>query len=329
MGDVAMCVPVVWSLAEKYPDLEIIFLSRENFEPMFAQCPKNVIFKGCDLKNNYKGIKGLNKLYNQIKALNIDYYADFHDVLRTKFLRIRAKLSGIKTKKIDKGRHHKKQLTKKGANNYPQLPSTFMRYHDVLKKLGFNFEINFKSIYNTPPALPPKITDICGQKQNQRWVGIAPFAAHKGKILPLEKTEKIIETLSTQNVKIFLFGAGQTEKQTLENWQTKYPNTISTAGKLGGLSNELMLIAHLDYMVSMDSANMHLASLVGTKTISIWGATHQKAGFLGYNQSTENAVETPLPCRPCSIYGNKECKISQKYKCLTDIDINQIIKKIL
>ena len=31
MGDVAMCVPVVWSLAQKYKELEIVFLSRKNF----------------------------------------------------------------------------------------------------------------------------------------------------------------------------------------------------------------------------------------------------------------------------------------------------------
>jgi ADP-heptose:LPS heptosyltransferase len=33
-------------------------------------------------------------------------------------------------------------------------------------------------------------------------------------------------------------------------------------------------------MISMDSANMHLASLYGVPVISIWGATHPFAGFL-------------------------------------------------
>ncbi|MBR3711594.1 MAG: hypothetical protein IKM98_00175, partial [Bacteroidales bacterium] len=34
-----------------------------------------------------------------------------------------------------------------------------------------------------------------------------------------------------------------------------------------------------------------------------------------------------LPCRPCSIYGNKECRLSEKYKCLNDIDIRTIVDK--
>ena len=32
-------------------------------------------------------------------------------------------------------------------------------------------------------------------------------------------------------------------------------------------------------MISMDSANMHLSALVGTKVISIWGPTHYYFGF--------------------------------------------------
>ena len=52
MGDVAMCVPVVWSLAQKYKDLEIVFLSRKNYEPIFSQLPENVKFWGIDLKKD-------------------------------------------------------------------------------------------------------------------------------------------------------------------------------------------------------------------------------------------------------------------------------------
>jgi hypothetical protein len=58
-----------------------------------------------DLKNDYKGIFGLNRLFKEIKNMKIDAYADFHDVLRTKYLRIRTFFAGIKTEKIDKGRN--------------------------------------------------------------------------------------------------------------------------------------------------------------------------------------------------------------------------------
>ena len=327
MGDVAMCVPVVWSLAKKYNDLEITFLSRKNFAPMFETCPGNVRFVGIDLKKDYKGIAGLNRLYKKIHSWKIDAYADFHDVLRTKYLRFRSLFGSIKSVKIDKGRAEKRRLVNKGAMKSEALTTTIERYKAVLKKLGFDFEIDFHSIL-ADTTLPTEVSAITGEK-NCRWIGIAPFAAHKGKILPLEKTEALIKSLTENGAKVFLFGAGDKEKAILENWQQKYSNTISTAGKLGGLSNELLLISNLDCMVSMESANMHLASLVGTRTVSIWGATHPAAGFLGYGQSLDDAMQIELPCRPCSIYGNKECRLKEKYKCLNGIDIQKVVEKIL
>ena len=327
MGDVAMCVPVVWSLAKKYNDLEIIFMSRKNFAPMFATCPGNVKYVGVDLKKDYKGIAGLNRLYREIRQMHVDAYADFHDVLRTKYLRFRSLFNPIKTQKIDKGRAAKRRLIKKGAINCAPLPTTIERYAAVLKKLGLDFEINFHSIFDNN-ALPAEVLAVTGEK-NSKWVGVAPFAAHKGKILPLEKTELLVKTLTEKGAKVFLFGAGDKEKAVLENWQGKYPLATSTAGKLGGLSNELRLIANLDCMVSMDSANMHLASLVGTRVVSVWGATHPAAGFLGYGQQDADIVQLQLPCRPCSIYGNKECRLVEKYKCLGEIDVEAVAGKIM
>ena len=86
-------------------------------------------------------------------------------------------------------------------------------------------------------------------------------------------------------------------------------------------------MSYIDVMVSMDSANMHLASLVGTTVVSVWGATHPYAGFMGWNQKEENAVQVTLPCRPCSIFGNKPCRRGD-YACLRQIEPSDIIQKI-
>jgi len=327
MGDVAMCVPVVWSLARSFPDLQIFFMTRKNFQPMFSHCPDNVHFVGVDLKNDYRGFEGLNRLFAEVKALNIDAYADFHNVIRTKYLRLRARYAGVKTVKIDKGRLEKKRLVKRGVYNCKSLKTTVQRYQDVLKKIGLQFEMSFKSVFDDAGVvLNDDIRKITGQK-TQRWVGVAPFAAHKGKILPISKTADVVKKLSAAGCKVFLFGAGEKEKAVLEAWQKS--DVISVAGKLGGLANELILISELDCMLSMDSANMHLASLVGTRAVSVWGATHPAAGFLGFNQSIDDVVQTDMSCRPCSIYGNKKCRLSDEYKCLTSLSADEIVRKML
>lgn len=152
-------------------------------------------------------------------------------------------------------------------------------------------------------------------------------AAHVGKIYPLSKQEQVISLLSERkNTKILLFGGGAKEIEVLAKWERQYPNVISTAGKLT-LNSELALMSHLDVMLSMDSANMHLASLVNIPVVSIWGATHPYAGFMGWKQLPDNAVQVDLPCRPCSIFGNKPCW-RKDYACLQGITPEMVVHRI-
>ena len=141
--------------------------------------------------------------------------------------------------------------------------------------------------------------------------------------------EKVVALLSQQkDTRIFLFGAGEHEAKILGAWRDKYEHVTSLADRRNGFPVELALISHLDVMVSMDSANMHLAALTHVPVVSIWGATHRYAGFMGYGVSTQLIVETDLPCRPCSVFGNKPCHRGD-YACLRNILPQTIVKRVL
>ena len=127
--------------------------------------------------------------------------------------------------------------------------------------------------------------------------------------------EEVVMLLSKQeHTKLFFFGNGPEEECIINQWCSKYDNTVSLIGK-SNFNGELRLISHLDAMICMDSANMHMASLVGTPAISIWGATSPLAGFLGWRQDKADCIELPLECRPCSIFGNKPCRYGD-YRCM-------------
>lgn len=327
IGDVAMTIPVIHSLAIQYPQHHITVLSKTNMAALFKQMPNNVSFKGIDPKRAHKGISGLNKLYKEFKKDNYDYIADFHDVLRSKYLRMLFYINGKKVAHINKGRKEKKALTRTTHKKNLQLPTSFERYAQVLKKLGLPINITFTSIFSEGKGNIESLLHLTGHKDQQKWIGIAPFATHDGKIYPLEKMKTVIQTLSLEpNVKIYLFGGGKKETEILSDWERQYQSTICIAGKLTW-DTELALISHLDVMLSMDSSNMHLASLVNTPVISIWGATHPHAGFMGWNQPLTNAIQLDLPCRPCSIFGNKPC-LRKDYACLQNITPEQIVNKL-
>ena len=320
LGDIAMTVPIVHDLAMQYPDLEITMLSREMARPLFDRMPHNVYFIAADLKGRHKGLFGLNKLLEDIHFTEFDYIADFHDVLRTKWLRFVCRMLGKKVAKIDKGRKGKKALTRQKNKVFKKQATSFGRYTKVLEQLGLPIKPQFVKL---------DYSAFCETQKgaSETWVGIAPFAKHPAKVYPLQKMEEVIKALSQrERTTVFLFGGGEEETRQIADLCAKYPN-VQAARSQHGLAGELALMGQLDVMLSMDSANMHLASLVDTRVVSIWGGTHPYAGFLGWNQKPDDCVQIDLPCRPCSVYGNKPC-LRGDYACLSGIASEQIIAKL-
>lgn len=327
LGDVAMTVPIIYSVACKYPHHEFYVLTRKGWSIMFGEVPSNVRFIEADLKDKHKGLKGINKLCQELKAEGFDFVADLHDVLRSKYIRLRLWLSGCKTAHIDKGRKGKKQLTRKNKKVFVQQKTSFERYMGVFEKLGLSAENNFTSVFSQNNATVEELNNQWGEKGTDKWIGIAAFAKHKGKIYPKEKMEEVISRLSDiEGVRLFFFGGGKDEEEITKDWESRYKHTTSVVGKVNMMS-ELALISKLDVMISMDSANMHLASLVATPVVSIWGATHTFAGFLGWGQKKDRCVEVDLYCRPCSVFGDKNCHRGD-YACMNRIDINEILSKV-
>ncbi|MCG2793732.1 MAG: glycosyltransferase family 9 protein [Weeksellaceae bacterium] len=309
-GDVAMTVPVCIEFLEQNPDVEIIFISREHFRDVFDGHPR-LMFKGISF-DDYKGVFGIRKLTRQlIRDFKPDYVADLHDVIRTKMVTSIFKRHRYKVYKIDKGKAEKEVLTDIWNLQKRPLKRTVERYADVFRKMGFPLELSYQ--YRS-------------RSQNKQGIGFAPFAQHKGKMMPLEKSFELARILA-KSQKVYFFGGGEEEDEILRNWESQIPNTFSLSGKLT-LKEELQQISELKTMISMDSANMHLASLVGTRCISVWGSTHYFAGFLGYGQSEADVVHVKdLSCRPCSVFGDKPC-FRGDYACLNELNIQKIIDKL-
>ena len=301
-----MTVPVFREFLAQNPDVQVVMVSRSQFKDLFDNIP-NLIFKGIDFED-YKGFLGLRKLGKTLlNEFRPDYVADLHDVIRTKTLDLFFMKNGFKVFKINKGKEEKEKLTDIWNLDKTPLRLTCERYADVFRAMNFRLELSHRYPENN-------------QKSG---IGIAPFAQHKGKMLPLEKTFEVAKILATRH-KLYFFGGGKSEISILDSWAAQIPNTENLAGKLS-LKEELQKIAELEVMISMDSANMHLASLVGTRCISVWGSTHPYAGFLGYGQSEKDVVQVKdLTCRPCSVFGDKACYRGD-WACLEEIDIQKII----
>jgi ADP-heptose:LPS heptosyltransferase len=305
MGDVAMTVPVLRALANQYPELKLTVISRPFFKPFFKDIP-NLHFFDFDEKARHKGILGLWRLYQDLKALHIDGFADLHNVLRSKVVRSLFAMSGKKIAFVDKGRAEKKALTRAENKIFQPLTTMFERHQLVFESLDFPIDLFQPQFPEKAPIAQPEIATIVAQ--SKKTIGIAPFAQYDSKVYPLDLMQEVVDALAAnKNHTILLFGGGQKEKETLQTLVGNKSNVFNMAGKIP-FQEELNLISNLDVMLSMDSGNGHIAAMLGIPVATLWGATHPFAGFLPFNQSLDNALvsdRNQYPNLPTSVYGNK------------------------
>jgi ADP-heptose:LPS heptosyltransferase len=302
MGDVAMTVPVLLALTSQHPEVKITMISRPLFKPFFDDIP-NVSFVEFKSQDQHKGILGLMKLAAELRKMDIDAFADLHNVIRSKAIRTILKLTGVNIAVFDKARKEKKALTRAKNKIFQQLPSVFDRHVKVFADLGLRINLD------SPAFLPKKNLDeqvsLLLANKSKPIIGIAPFAQHDSKVYPLDLMQQVIDNLAVDN-NLFLFGS-KSEAAILSQLASA-ANIEVVAGKLT-FDQELQLISNLDLMLSMDSANGHIAAMYGVKVVTLYGATHPYTGFLPYNQPFENALVSDrhkFPQLPTSIYGNKK-----------------------
>jgi ADP-heptose:LPS heptosyltransferase len=325
MGDVAMTVPVLRALLQQHPEVKITVVSRSYFQPLFQDIP-NLIFFPFDAESRHKGFLGLLQLYRDLKPLQIDAFADLHNVLRSKIVRTFFLWSGKKVAFTDKARAEKKALTRLEKKTINRLPTVFERHANVFKELGFPINLS-QPTFPAKPKLDTPVMNIIGDEQ-KILIGIAPFAQYDSKVYPLDLMKEVVSELSKNKAyRLLLFGS-KNEIQALQEISNNLDNTIVVAGKLR-FSEELQLIAGLNVMLSMDSGNAHLAAIYGVPVVTLWGATHPFAGFSPFHQPLENCLTSDreqFPFLPTSVYGNK--KVAGYEEAMRTISVESILSKI-
>ncbi len=343
-----MAVPAIYSLCRNYPELQVVFVTRPRLTQIFVNPPANLTLVGADVDVEYKGFWGLRRLAKHlVEKYGVSDYVDLHNVLRTRILGIWLRLKQVAVTTLIKDRVGRRALTRSIDKVFMPLMSSRARYREAMANAGFAVTLDFESIFGTcgskaPAEMFAPLSEAKSAGEN--WIGIAPFAAHEGKVYPTDLMEQVIDRLLESKIakakasideangnklRIFLFGGGKKEQEVFERWQAKHPQTVvSLADKRAGFAAEMALMSHLDVMLTMDSANMHLAALAGTKVLSIWGATHAYAGFGGWKQSEEQRIEVTLACRPCSVFGNKAC-LRGDMMCMRSISPETVAKRVI
>lgn len=296
LGDVAMTLPAIYSLAQAHPDRKICVLVNKRFEKLFLERPANLELIGFS-KEEYGGIGGLWRLCRLLQQKQFSCAADLHNVLRSWLVSAWLHLHGTRVAMVPKRRRERHAIFKGRLEAEPFTE----RYFKVFQRLGLDIQPTFIGFFkhNTESEKHAHASRL--------RIGIAPFARYSNKTYPTELMQQVISQLhQTGRFDICLFGGGKREISVFEQWKNLYSSIIYISGEKT-LADELALMHSLHAMLSMDSANQHLAALAGVRVVSLWGSTTPACGFLAWQQSRNDALVANLPCQPCSIGGSPTC----------------------
>jgi ADP-heptose:LPS heptosyltransferase len=326
MGDVALTVPVLSGLRMQYPSVEIVMLTRQSFSPFFNSIDGLRLYHP-DFRNRHKGIPGIFRLYRDIiRKGKIDHVIDLHNVLRSRLLSLFFGLRGIPVSVIDKGRREKKRLV--SGKDRKQLKHSVERYCEVFAKAGFPVVPEKKALIMPSQSELTKISSLMST-EDELNIGVAPFARHKLKVWPENNMALLLKMISGKHKSRFWLFGGKEDADKLKAFQAKVPGSVNLEGTLS-LEEELALMSKLDIMIAMDSSNMHMAALTGTKVISIWGGTDLFCGFGAWMQDESFSIRISvdeLTCRPCTVYGKGECKRGD-FACMNWLTPEKVFEKI-
>ncbi|MDO5017209.1 MAG: glycosyltransferase family 9 protein [Porphyromonas sp.] len=320
LGDVAMTLPALYEAAEEHPEDNFVLLTQSFMARLAIDAPINfrvMIFS----KDKDGSLPGLANFLRQVHTLYPSaVIIDLQDAYYTKALRTGLKLLGHTVHKIKCPRKERRRLVLRQKT--PKVPDAL--YLERMTDL-YVATLEDAGISMLGKGRIVAVGDSCNTRVT---IGLAPYAQYQGKMISEEQTLWLIDALTAlyPDGDIILYGAPGTEARKNRALVQQRPDRVRLT-TAQGLAGEVREIARLDCMISMDSANQHIAAMVGTPVVSMWGATHPAGGYVPFRSPMSNCIGVEMPCRPCSVHGEKICERGD-YACIQRMPLQTVLDRV-
>ena len=122
-------------------------------------------------------------------------------------------------------------------------------------------------------------------------------------------------------------GNGDVESGEIISKQLPAGRALNSAGRLSLLASA-EIIGRAKALVGNDSAPQHLASAMGTPTLTIFGPTVPAFGFGPLAPKSESAGVTGLDCRPCDRHGPMRCPLGH-WRCMRELSSRELYEILM
>ncbi len=315
IGDEIFFLPTLISLKKEFPNSEITLA----LEPR-SKSVKDLTDVIDDLF--LIDVKGKNKYLEMLKLLSKARQGKFDLVVSSggnKLISILLFLTGIKERcGYDTGKLSHILLTHPMKLNKNQYACKM--YHDLIREItDFNTELPEINIERRDKIANSVLIHP----------GVSKLSVQKGciKTIPAETWAKVIDLLVAEGKKVMLVG-GPDDKECIEtilnNVRTQnFENLYGTTKSLKDLAE---LISSADKFLCSDSAPLHVAVALHTKTYVIFGPTDDKALIPQSDEVVAIKANDKCELKPC-LWARRQTTC-EKLSCLK-ITASQIVSEIM
>jgi len=308
LGDILLTTPLLRSVKNKYPDIKIDFILKEQFKELLQFNPYvSRIFE-------YKTGKGENKaLFDTLKANSYDLVIDLQNNFRSFKIR---RIVNARALKFRKKSLSKFLLVKFKYNRLSSAGPIPKRYAEVLG--GFNLD-NEGLDFFLPHSTVSKLGDF------NKYVGFAPGSRHFTKMWPKQYFIELGNLLMKNGYLVVLFG-GKSDVQICYELFEKIRGSVNLCNE-DKIFDTATDMKKCRAVVCNDSGLMHIACSLGIPVLALFGSTVKEFGFAPYKCKGSLLENTGLYCRPCTHIGRESCP-ENHFRCMMEIKPQAAFNKL-
>ncbi len=322
IGDIAWTSLAVRCLKKQFPDATLHFCTKSQYKNMVQYNPD--IDKVICLEKNQK----IGTLITELQAENYDYVVDFHNNLRTTYIKFWLGKKSFTSKKYSWARWWLVQT----KQNF--VPHTHVaQWHvETLAPLGV-IDDGGKLAYFLHEKKDKINLKTLPKKHQNGYVAIVIGATEWTKKLPLEKLIELCQKINkpiillggkeeiplSEEVKVFFDNVNSANSGKSDNLQAVH--IYNACGKYT-LNQSVYLGKEALCIFGQDTGLTHILASFDKKIFGIFGGTVPQHCY-PYTPNREILEVKDLDCRPCSRSGRKSCPKGH-FKCMKDMDFSKM-----
>lgn len=321
LGDLVLMVPMLRALRSSFPSKEIHLICKEKYAGLFD---------GGGLVDSFIPVRrgDLREIIDLRSALSRAGYEtiiDAHGVIRSGLL-FHA-LRAPKKLRIRKDELQKAALIVGKMNLYRSVTSQTERYAELARRLGAEVREPYAEL-PVPPGAARNAEAALARAglSGKQLIAFAPGARWPTKRWPADRFARLIFEASARGFEPLLIGGAEDAAANAEVAELSRSAPRNLTGALSIIESAAVL-KRCGALVTNDSAPLHLAEAVGTPVIAFFGPTVREFGYFP-RLPASRALETALPCRPCSRNGKRACPYGTK-ECLTSIEPSTALEALI